>query len=44
MDIKTIFLNSDLKEEVYMIQFDSCVVPSKEKKVCRLLKSLYSPK
>lgn len=41
MDIKTIFLNSKLDEEVYMEQPEGLVVPRQEKKVHRLVKSLY---
>ncbi|KAJ9684091.1 hypothetical protein PVL29_016537 [Vitis rotundifolia] len=44
MDVKTAFLNGDLEEEIYMDQPESCVVPGKEKKVCKLVKSLYGLK
>ena len=44
MDVKTTFLNGDLEEEIYMDQPESCVVPGKEKKVCKLVKSLYGLK
>ena len=40
MDVKTAFLNRDLEEEICMDQPESCVVPEKEKKVCKLVKSL----
>ena len=44
MDVKTAFLNSDLDEEIYMEQPEVFIVPSQEKKVCRLVKSLYGLK
>ena len=44
MDVKTAFLNGDLEEEIYMEQPENCVVPGKEKKVCKLVKSLYELK
>ncbi|MGG6712843.1 UNVERIFIED_CONTAM: hypothetical protein ITH36_24790, partial [Salmonella enterica subsp. enterica serovar Weltevreden] len=44
MDAKTTFLNGDLKEEVYMEQPEGFVLPGQEKKVCKLVKSLYGLK
>ena len=44
MDVKTAFLNGELKEQIYMDQPDGFVVPSQEGKVCKLLKSLYGLK
>ena len=44
MDVKTAFLNDDLDEEIYMEQPEGFIVPSQEKKVCRLIKSLYGLK
>ena len=44
MDVKTAFLNGDLEEEIYMDQPEGCVVPGKEKNVCKLVKSLYGIK
>ncbi|KAL0412857.1 UNVERIFIED_CONTAM: Retrovirus-related Pol polyprotein from transposon TNT 1-94 [Sesamum radiatum] len=41
MDVKTAFLNGELDEEIYMEQPEGFVVPGQEKKVCRLVKSLY---
>ena len=44
MDVKTIFLNVDLKEEIYMDQPKGFVEFGKEKKVYKLVKSLYGLK
>ena len=44
MEVKTIFLNGDLDEEVYMEQPKGFVLPRNEKKVCKLVKSLYGLK
>ena len=41
MDVKVTFLNGDLDEEIYMEQLEGFVVKGQEKKVCRLIKSLY---
>ncbi|GJU66413.1 zinc finger, CCHC-type containing protein [Tanacetum coccineum] len=43
MDVKTAFLNGDLKE-VYMKQPEGFVLPDNEHKVCKLIKSLYGLK
>ena len=40
MDIKTVFLNGDLDEEVNMEQLEVFVLPRNEHKVCKLVKSL----
>nr|GEX89342.1 putative Gag-Pol polyprotein [Tanacetum cinerariifolium] len=44
MDVKTIFLNRPLKEEVYVAQPDGFVDPDHPKKVYRLRKALYGLK
>ena len=36
MDVKTAFLNGNLKEDVYMIQPEGFVDPKDAKKVCKL--------
>ena len=41
MDVKTAFLNGELKEEIYMQQPDCFVMDGQEGKVCKLVKSLY---
>jgi hypothetical protein len=41
MDVKSAFLNTDLKEEVYVHQPPGFVIPGKENKVLRLRKALY---
>jgi hypothetical protein len=41
MDVKSVFLNGDLKEEVYVHQPPGFVIPGKESKVLRLRKVLY---
>ena len=44
MDVKTTFLNGELDEEIYIEQLEEFIVPGQEKKVCRLVKSLYGLK
>ena len=44
MDVKTVFLNRDLEEEIYIEQPEAFIVPGKEKKVCKLIKTLYGLK
>jgi len=44
MDVKTIFLDGNLEEEIYISQPEGCVVPRQESKECKLWKSLYSLK
>ena len=43
MDVKTAFLNRELKE-IYMDHSNGFVANGQEDKVCKLLKSLYGPK
>lgn len=44
MDVDTVFLNTELAEEVYIEQPEGFVDPNKPHHVCRLLKSLYGLK
>ena len=44
MNVKTVFSNGELDEEIYMDQLDEFVVKCQESKVCKLLKSLYGLK
>ena len=39
MDVKTVFLNGDLEEQIYMDQPQGFVQPVHENKVCKLTKS-----
>jgi hypothetical protein len=41
MDVKSVFLNGDLKNEVYVHQLPGFEIPGKEGKVLRLRKALY---
>nr|GEX53800.1 zinc finger, CCHC-type [Tanacetum cinerariifolium] len=44
MDVKTTFLNRELKEEVYMNQPLGFILPGNENKVSKLIKSMYGLK
>jgi hypothetical protein len=44
MDMKTTFLNGELDEEIYIEQPDGFAVKGQERKVCKLLKSIYGLK
>ena len=44
MDVKTVFLNGELEEEIYMDHPDEFVANGQEVIVCKLLKSLYGLK
>ena len=44
MDIKTIILNGNLEEEIYIEQLEGLVCSRHENKVCKLKKSLYGLK
>jgi hypothetical protein len=37
MDVKTTFLNGDLKEKVYMEQHEGSILPVNEEKACKLI-------
>jgi hypothetical protein len=44
MDVKTVFLNGELEEEIYITQPDRFIVKGQEDKVCKLMKYLYGLK
>eukprot|EP00253_Pinus_taeda_P026206 PITA_26206 len=44
LDVKSAFLNGDLKEEIYLVQPEGYVKQGKEHLVCRLKKALYGLK
>jgi hypothetical protein len=44
MDIKTVFLNGNLSEDLYMIQPEGFVDPKNAGKICKLQKSIYGLK
>ena len=44
MDVKTVFLNGDLEEEIYMEQPEEFSAFGQEKKVCKLVKFFYGLK
>ncbi|GJV61493.1 zinc finger, CCHC-type containing protein [Tanacetum coccineum] len=44
MDVKTAFLNGELEEEVYTEKPEGYLMQGQEKKVCKLVKSLYELK
>jgi hypothetical protein len=44
MDTKTTFLNSNIEEELYMVQPEGFVDPKDANKVCKLQRSIYGLK
>ncbi|GKA41760.1 retrotransposon protein, putative, ty1-copia subclass [Tanacetum coccineum] len=44
MDVKTVFLNSYLNEDIYMVQPEGFVDPKHPRKVCKLQRSIYGLK
>lgn len=44
MDIKIIFLNENLVEDVYMAQLDVFILAGEIDKICKLEKSIYELK
>jgi len=44
MDVKTVFLNRELNDEIFMEQTEGFIQEGQEHKACRLLKSIYGLK
>jgi Reverse transcriptase (RNA-dependent DNA polymerase) len=44
MDVKTVFLNGNLEDDVYIIQSTCFEDPNNAGKVCKLLRSIYGLK
>ena len=44
MDVKIVFLNGDLKEDVYIEQPEGFLVHENKRRVCKLKKSIYDLK
>src|SRR5262249_42322950 len=44
MDVKTVFLNRELNEEIYMDQPIGFIIKDQEHKVCKLCRSIYGLK
>ena len=44
MDVKTVFLNGDIDETIYMMQPENFVSGDPKKMVCKLKKSIYGLK
>lgn len=44
MDVKTTFLNEELKEEVYIDQLEDFLIKGKGQIVCKLKRSIYELK
>ena len=44
MDVKTAFLNGDIKETMYMVQLENFVSEDSKNMVCKLRKSIYGLK
>ena len=44
MDVKTAFLNGHLDESIYMVQPEGFMAKGHERKVCKLLRSIYGLK
>jgi hypothetical protein len=44
MDVKTAFLNGNIKEELYMVQPEGFVDPKDANRLCNLQRSIYGLK
>ena len=44
MDVKTVFLNGNIEEELYMVQPEGFVSPGNVGKVCKLQRPIYGLK
>ena len=44
IDAKTVFLNGNLEEEIYMMQLEGFIAKNQEHMVCKLKRSVYGLK
>jgi len=44
IDVKAVFLNGDIKEEIYMVEADNFEAKSSQHLICKLKKSIYNLK
>ena len=44
MDVKTVFLNGNLEEEIYIMQLEGFIAKNQEHLICKLKRSIYGLK